>query len=288
VVIAANSAIPAMEACSNMVYGQSTNHELCRHIDGVTLQRYRAKAPISENSVVAWIGNVLNAVAYIHSQQIIHRDIKLANIMLANPPAATASLDKGRQVAKLGDFGIATKMHGSVCESVKGTQVYMAPEQQRGSYDAKVDIWALGATLLALLNRKELTVVIATKVDSMKFAKSINQVALKLYSKPLLAIVPQMLQFDPTKRPSAKEACKHPAFLRAKKQPPTGPKTTASQNVIKAAAAFVRTTGNSRGNSSPVKSPTGSPGRAAKPTYPSASGAQHAGKYNVSEKVSSL
>ncbi|MBZ5625144.1 MAG: serine/threonine protein kinase, partial [Acidobacteriia bacterium] len=87
--------------------------------------------------VLQQIGQALGAA---HARGIWHRDLKPANIMLQ-------SLDQGREVVRLIDFGIAT-IHegpgGEVGTRVAGTPLYMAPEQLEGRVSAASDIFAMG------------------------------------------------------------------------------------------------------------------------------------------------
>lgn len=89
---------------------------------------------------VAFIGReVLQALAYLHDQGIIHRDIKSANILL------TAD----GQV-RLGDFGVSGTTDQST--RIAGSPYWMAPEVIRKSrFDAKADIWSFGVTMFELL-----------------------------------------------------------------------------------------------------------------------------------------
>ncbi|XP_060781271.1 interferon-induced, double-stranded RNA-activated protein kinase isoform X2 [Neoarius graeffei] len=93
------------------------------------------------------IKQVLEAVKYIHLENLFHRDLKPANIMFG---------DKG--VVKVGDFGLVTTEEvdedGSQVERTKntGTRSYMSPEQkQKQLYDRKVDIYAMGLVYFELL-----------------------------------------------------------------------------------------------------------------------------------------
>uniref|UniRef100_UPI00398EDE03 interferon-induced, double-stranded RNA-activated protein kinase n=1 Tax=Pristiophorus japonicus TaxID=55135 RepID=UPI00398EDE03 len=85
---------------------------------------------------------LLDGVAYIHQQKMMHRDLKPDNIFL----------DKGT-IVKIGDFGLATTLEDkkALTRDV-GTPVFMSPEQVRGEgYDHKVDIFALGLIFFRLL-----------------------------------------------------------------------------------------------------------------------------------------
>jgi serine/threonine protein kinase len=105
---------------------------------------------LPEPEVLSWIGQVADALAYLHSQNppIIHRDIKPANIRIRTD---------GR--AMLVDFGIAKIYDPSQVTTLGAKAVtpgYSPPEQYGGAVtDTRADIYALGATLYHLLTGKE-------------------------------------------------------------------------------------------------------------------------------------
>ncbi|KAJ3388357.1 serine/threonine protein kinase [Lobulomyces angularis] len=86
---------------------------------------------------------LVEGLSYIHSKCIIHRDMKLQNILLG--------LDGE---VKIADFGFSKKVeevNGLTTKSIKGTPIYMAPELvKEEEYDHLVDIWALGIILFEL------------------------------------------------------------------------------------------------------------------------------------------
>ncbi|KAM9298402.1 interferon-induced, double-stranded RNA-activated protein kinase isoform 2-T3 [Morus bassanus] len=84
---------------------------------------------------------ILKGVKYIHSKELIHRDLKPQNIFLSHE-------DK----IKIGDFGLVTSVaYGTVTEN-RGTATYMAPEQFGGRYGKEVDIYALGLIWFQILS----------------------------------------------------------------------------------------------------------------------------------------
>lgn len=87
---------------------------------------------------------LVGAVAYVHQQNCVHRDLKLENILL----------DKHENV-KLLDFGFAREYEGKTnyLQTFCGTICYSAPEMLKGEKYAgeKVDVWSLGIILYALL-----------------------------------------------------------------------------------------------------------------------------------------
>lgn len=86
------------------------------------------------------------ALKYLHSHKIIHRDIKLENIMLSNHKPTCA--------AKLADFGLAQPLEtkGNRAGGSIGTFGYQAPEVMKGKViGTPSDIWQLGCLLFAML-----------------------------------------------------------------------------------------------------------------------------------------
>ncbi|XP_012730020.2 serine/threonine-protein kinase TAO1 [Fundulus heteroclitus] len=103
------------------------------------------KKPLQEVEIAAITHGALQGLAYLHSNNMIHRDIKAGNILLTEPGQV-----------KLADFGSASI--ASPANSFVGTPYWMAPEvilaMDEGQYDGKVDIWSLGITCIELAERK--------------------------------------------------------------------------------------------------------------------------------------
>ncbi|XP_023314155.1 serine/threonine-protein kinase fused isoform X2 [Trichogramma pretiosum] len=98
---------------------------------------------LSEVYSQAIAGDMVSALNYLHSNRIVHRDMKPQNVLM--------SIDG---VAKLCDFGFARMMNVDthVLTSVKGTPLYMAPELiDELPYDHTVDIWSLGCIVYELV-----------------------------------------------------------------------------------------------------------------------------------------
>uniref|UniRef100_A0A8C1N7U2 non-specific serine/threonine protein kinase n=1 Tax=Cyprinus carpio TaxID=7962 RepID=A0A8C1N7U2_CYPCA len=103
------------------------------------------KKPLQEIEIAAITHGALQGLAYLHSHNMIHRDIKAGNILLTEPGQV-----------KLADFGSASI--ASPANSFVGTPYWMAPEvilaMDEGQYEGKVDIWSLGITCIELAERK--------------------------------------------------------------------------------------------------------------------------------------
>jgi len=94
--------------------------------------------------------DVLEVLELAHAKDIIHRDLKPGNLMLA-PDGAVKLLDFGVAKVKEGTNGSVPNV---TTLSTMGTPGFMPPEQARGRWDnidGRADLWALGATMFALL-----------------------------------------------------------------------------------------------------------------------------------------
>ncbi|HEY1829560.1 MAG TPA: serine/threonine-protein kinase [Acidimicrobiales bacterium] len=118
-------------------------------IDGATLSA-SLRAEALGARLTAKLGSILGgALAYIHGEGIVHRDVKPSNIMLSTD---------GR--ALLGDFGIARLLDATtftIDGTTIGTIAYMAPEQlEDHQVGPPADIWSLGIVLLECLKGRRI------------------------------------------------------------------------------------------------------------------------------------
>ncbi|SCU93082.1 LAMI_0E13146g1_1 [Lachancea mirantina] len=106
---------------------------------GGSLRTLLRPGKIDEHYIGVIVREVLVALLYIHKDNVIHRDIKAANVLIMND---------GR--VKLCDFGVAAQLSQSKLrrQTMAGTPYWMAPEviMEGVYYDTKVDIWSLGIT----------------------------------------------------------------------------------------------------------------------------------------------
>uniref|UniRef100_A0A8C7JTE4 Serine/threonine-protein kinase DCLK2 n=1 Tax=Oncorhynchus kisutch TaxID=8019 RepID=A0A8C7JTE4_ONCKI len=98
----------------------------------------------TERDASGMLYNLANAIKYLHSLNIVHRDVKPENLLVYEHADGSKSL-------KLGDFGLATVVDGPLY-TVCGTPTYVAPEIiAETGYGLKVDIWAVGVIAYILL-----------------------------------------------------------------------------------------------------------------------------------------
>uniref|UniRef100_A0A8C3S5I3 Mitogen-activated protein kinase kinase kinase 3 n=1 Tax=Chelydra serpentina TaxID=8475 RepID=A0A8C3S5I3_CHESE len=116
---------------------------------GSVKDQLKAYGALTENVTRKYTRQILEGVSYLHSNMIVHRDIKGANILR----------DSAGNV-KLGDFGASKRlqticMSGTGIRSVTGTPYWMSPEVISGEgYGRKADVWSLGCTVVEMLTEK--------------------------------------------------------------------------------------------------------------------------------------
>jgi serine/threonine protein kinase/tetratricopeptide (TPR) repeat protein len=123
-------------------------------VRGVPLTDYCDQAKLTTRERLRLFIEVCQAVQHAHQKGVIHRDLKPSNILV--------SLQDGKPVVKIIDFGIAKAMYRRLTDQtlvthigdVIGTPAFMSPEQLEGTLldvDTRADIYSLGVTLYLLL-----------------------------------------------------------------------------------------------------------------------------------------
>ncbi|KAK2857482.1 hypothetical protein Q7C36_005401 [Tachysurus vachellii] len=116
---------------------------------GSIKDQLKSYGALTENVTRKYTRQILEGVCYLHSNMIVHRDIKGANILR----------DSAGNV-KLGDFGASRRLQticlsGTGIKSVTGTPYWMSPEVISGEgYGRKADIWSVGCTVVEMLTQR--------------------------------------------------------------------------------------------------------------------------------------
>lgn len=203
---------------SFLIDGMKTLVILMEHCCGGDLRdRILAKSReegqrFSENQIMTWYAQILLALQYMHSEKVLHRDLKTSNIFLteASPNSSV----------KLGDFGISRVMEGTsdAAMSTVGTPYYMSPEVCRNEpYSWKSDVWALGCVLFELcaLKRAFESPSLAGLIYRIVYDK--QEDLPKIYPEALIDLIALLLSKSADVRPSVTDCLEHPyakSFLR--------------------------------------------------------------------------
>jgi len=130
------------------IYDAGEEHDLCyiamELLKGKDLIPYtKSGNTLPLEKVVSIVARVADALGYAHKQNVVHRDVKPANIMY----------EPGSDVVKVTDFGIARITDSSKTKTgmVLGTPSYMSPEQLQGKkIDGRSDLFSLAVSLYQL------------------------------------------------------------------------------------------------------------------------------------------
>ena len=118
-------------------------------VRGSTLDQLLNAGLLSDRDIVAIGITLCDALAYAHSQGVVHRDVKPSNVLIPDAPVSPS------QVAKLTDFGVARLVGGDSLTrtgDVVGTAAYMAPEQAEGlEVGPPADLYALAVVMYEAL-----------------------------------------------------------------------------------------------------------------------------------------
>uniref|UniRef100_A0A667Z1Z1 non-specific serine/threonine protein kinase n=1 Tax=Myripristis murdjan TaxID=586833 RepID=A0A667Z1Z1_9TELE len=182
---------------------------IMEYLQGGALTNIVSETRLSEEQIATVCEAVLQALAYLHSQGVIHRDIKSDSILL--------TLD-GR--IKLSDFGFCAQISKDIPKrkSLVGTPYWMAPEViSKSPYGTEVDVWSLGIMVVEMVDG-EPPYFSETPVAAMKRLRDEPAPTVRNVSQisPVLKdFLDRMLTRDPVERASATDLLEHPFLLQS-------------------------------------------------------------------------
>ena len=172
--------------------------------NGSLLKLVKDVGKIPEDITCTYVRQVLMALAYLHAANIIHRDLKAANILL-----------NGKGDVKLADFGVAAVIDSSDKHfTVVGSPYWMAPEIiQATGHSVQSDIWSLGCTVIELLTGEPPHFGLNPMTAMFKIVQSPAPIPRDV-SPQMHKFLEACFQKDPEARPPASELLKNPLFVK--------------------------------------------------------------------------
>ncbi|KAM6047157.1 serine/threonine kinase-like domain-containing protein STKLD1 isoform 1-T1 [Theristicus caerulescens] len=181
-------------------------------LSSVIKEKRQKSEKITDVVILKFLGQMVDALLYIHKQNIFHRNLKPSNILVT-----------GEASFMLTDFSTETLMTDEMKWKIRveeNSKSWMAPEAFDFSFSEKSDIWSLGCILLDMttclvLNAEEIT----SLLQNIRQDTSCLEGVLMLMqngdnsSLPLFPILFMMLQIQPSMRPTAKDLTDVP-FIR--------------------------------------------------------------------------
>eukprot|EP01134_Creolimax_fragrantissima_P000625 CFRG0625T1 len=194
------------------------------------------KVFVSEDIARNMMRQILAGVEHIHAHNVVHRDLKLENILMMEENSL-----------KISDFGFAASVHDAPLTELCGTPGYLSPEMIRAAlnksdesnqgYTYPVDMWGCGVILYTLLvgfppfwhsNRMVLMrLIMRGKFEFLSpYWDSVSEEAKDLVSKLLAA--------DPTERLTASQAITHPWLVSSctSTAPPVAPRVHNRMKIV--------------------------------------------------------
>ncbi|CAG8489298.1 3038_t:CDS:2 [Ambispora leptoticha] len=174
--------------------------ELCEHGSLYSfIEEFCTQERLEETRIWKILTDIALGLKHIHSNDIIHLDIKPANIFI-----------DGEKNLKIGDFGLATKCPAPRGIEKEGDREYIALEVLNGYYDKPVDIFSFGLSIL------ELAANIILPDNGPEWQKlragDLSECRFGLVSNTLIRLIQSMLNPMPSHRPKIDDILKHPVI----------------------------------------------------------------------------
>jgi len=176
------------------------------YCSGANLEHFLESHNATPDTIRRWAREIVEGMMAMQNLHILHRDLKLANIMLTSTNADEASI-------KICDFGLARVLgEDSFTTSIVGTPLCSAPELLAGKpYDSKVDVWSLGVVLYEMIEHRK-----PFPAQSFEELAHLQRSPLLFRSETDLkarALISDLLNYTPSQRLPLSEILQHPYFV---------------------------------------------------------------------------
>ena len=177
----------------------------------------KAETRLSENQISVIFKQILSGLSYLHSNNIVHRDLKLENILISDVEFVPITGEEYLDI-KIIDFGNAKHYQKNRKDSsIAGSTYYIAPESFKKNSGKESDLWSAGVILYMLVvgyppfggqSDKQ----ILSNVQKGVYGKNYSR--WKNASPEVKDLIEKLLVSNPKQRLSAKEALEHKWFTK--------------------------------------------------------------------------
>lgn len=161
---------------------------------------------LKDSQVSSYTRQILSGLKYLHDRDVVHRDIKCANILV-----------DASGMVKLADFGLAKATKLNDVKSCKGTAFWMAPEVVKAKnhgYGLPADIWSLGCTVLEMLTGQVPYSPLEWMQALFRIGRGEPPPLPDSLSRDASDFILQCLRVNPDDRPTSAQLLDHPFVKR--------------------------------------------------------------------------
>lgn len=201
-----SSECPYIIKLHDVLKTQNNIYLIMEFCGGGDLENYvKLHGKVEESIAKRWLSQLVESFIYLQEKGIMHRDIKLANILLTSSSDQTCDI-------RVADFGFARFLNeNSFAATQLGTPLYMAPEIfNNETYSYKADVWSLGVLSYEILTGKP--VFTCRTLAQLKKLQQEDIIFPEYLSEASRNLIRSMLTYDHNARPSFQQLRGHLFF----------------------------------------------------------------------------